>query len=67
MSHTLQKDYIMEDPREALRLELKVDPNAWVQRYLANRVRPGAEVLSVGCGPGVILAAVAVWVWAVLR
>jgi ubiquinone/menaquinone biosynthesis C-methylase UbiE len=59
MSHTLQKDYIMEDPREALRLELKVDPNAWVQRYLANRVRPGAEVLSVGCGPGVILAAVA--------
>lgn len=59
MSHTLQKDYIMEDPREALRLELKVDANAWVQKYLANRVCPGAEVLSVGCGPGVILAAVA--------
>src|ERR1700675_961198 len=49
----------MEDPREALRLELKVDPSAWVQKYLANRVRPGAEVLSVGCGPGVVLAAVA--------
>lgn len=48
-------DYIMEDPREAARLEAKVDPQAWVQKYLADRVRPGAEVLSVGCGPGVIL------------
>jgi ubiquinone/menaquinone biosynthesis C-methylase UbiE len=51
-------DYIMEDPREALRLELKVDPRAWVQKYLAHRVRSGAEVLSVGCGPGVILSAI---------
>lgn len=48
-------DYIMEDPREAARLEAKVDPNAWVRKYLAHRVRPGAQVLSVGCGPGVIL------------
>lgn len=48
-------DYIMEDPREASRLEAKVDPAAWVQKYLARRVRPGAEVLSVGCGPGVLL------------
>jgi len=48
----------MEDPREALRLELKVDPDAWVQKYLAHRVCPGAEILSVGCGPGVILRAV---------
>ena len=50
-------EYIMEDPREALRLELKVDPGAWVQKYLAHRVCPGANVLSVGCGPGVILRA----------
>jgi ubiquinone/menaquinone biosynthesis C-methylase UbiE len=48
-------DYIMDDPREAMRLELKVDPYAWVQKYVAGRVRAGAEVLSVGCGPGVIL------------
>ncbi len=52
-------DYIMEDPREAMRLEAKVDAHAWVQTYLAHRVRPGAEVLSVGCGPGVILREVA--------
>jgi SAM-dependent methyltransferase len=51
-------DYIMEDPREAVRLEAKVDPEAWVQKYIARRVHPGAEVLSVGCGPGVILNAV---------
>jgi ubiquinone/menaquinone biosynthesis C-methylase UbiE len=48
-------DYIMEDPREAMRLELKVDAHAWVHRYLANHAQAGAEVLSVGCGPGVIL------------
>jgi SAM-dependent methyltransferase len=48
----------MEDPREAARLEAKVDPEAWVQKYLAHRVHSGAEVLSVGCGPGVILDAV---------
>jgi len=47
----------MEDPREAIRLELKVDPEAWVQKYLAHHIRFGAELLSVGCGPGVILRA----------
>jgi ubiquinone/menaquinone biosynthesis C-methylase UbiE len=52
---TATADYIMEDPREAMRLELKVDPHAWVQKYLAHRIRLGAEVLSVGCGPGVII------------
>ena len=52
---TATADYIMEDPREAMRLALKVDAHAWVQRYLAHRVQAGAEVLSVGCGPGVIL------------
>lgn len=59
MSGATPIDYIMDDPREALRLEQKVDPVVWVQRYLAHRVCPGAEVLSVGCGPGVILRSVA--------
>jgi ubiquinone/menaquinone biosynthesis C-methylase UbiE len=52
---TATADYIMEDPREAMRLAQKVDAHAWVQRYVAHRLQPGAEVLSVGCGPGVIL------------
>lgn len=51
-------DYIMDDPREAARLEAKVDPEAWVQKYVARHITPGMEVLSVGCGPGVILGAV---------
>jgi ubiquinone/menaquinone biosynthesis C-methylase UbiE len=51
-------DYIMDDPREAARLEAKVDPEAWAQKYLAHHVARGMEVLSVGCGPGVILRAV---------
>lgn len=50
--------YIMEDPREAQRLESKVNPDVWVRKYLAHCVRPRSEVLSVGCGPGVILNAV---------
>jgi ubiquinone/menaquinone biosynthesis C-methylase UbiE len=58
MNKTATVDYIMEDPREAARLEAKVDPEPWVQKYLADRVRPGAQVLSVGCGPGAILNAV---------
>ena len=60
MKQAATVDYIMEDPREAARLEAKVDPEAWVGKYLAHCVRPGAEVLSVGCGPGVILNAVSV-------
>jgi ubiquinone/menaquinone biosynthesis C-methylase UbiE len=51
-------DYIMEDPREAARLEAKVDPEAWVRKFVAQHVRGGMEVLSVGCGPGVILGAI---------
>jgi ubiquinone/menaquinone biosynthesis C-methylase UbiE len=58
MNEIVPVSYIMEDPREAARLEAKVDPEAWVQKYLAHRLCPGAEVLSVGCGPGVILNAV---------
>ena len=30
--------YIMEHPREGLRLERKIDPDAWVKRYLGDVV-----------------------------
>jgi len=56
MTHTAYAvDYIMDDPREAMRLEMKVDPVAWVHKYVAARLAPGFEVLSVGCGPGLML------------
>jgi ubiquinone/menaquinone biosynthesis C-methylase UbiE len=58
MSSSPSTPYIMEDPREAIRLELKVDPQTWVDKYLVPHLTPGANVLSVGCGPGVILQAV---------
>src|SRR5438128_9854024 len=50
--------YIMEDPREGSRLEQKIDPYAWVKKYLAPHLFPGVEVLDAGCGPGTILRAV---------
>src|SRR6476620_7184007 len=51
-------NYFMEDPREASRLEQKVDPKAWMKKYLEPHLSPSAEVLCVGCGPGTILRAV---------
>jgi ubiquinone/menaquinone biosynthesis C-methylase UbiE len=51
-------NYFMEDPREASRLERKVDPKAWMKKYLEPHLFPGAEVLCVGCGPGTILRAI---------
>jgi SAM-dependent methyltransferase len=52
-------NYFMDDPREARRLADKVDAAQWVARYLRDRLPPGAVVLDVGCGPGVIAAEVA--------
>jgi len=58
MSKAAAIDYIMDDPREAGRLKAKVDPEAWAHKYMGGRIAPGMEVLSVGCGPGVMLGAV---------
>ncbi|MBI3245042.1 MAG: methyltransferase domain-containing protein [Deltaproteobacteria bacterium] len=52
--------YFMEDSREAERLAAKVAPESWVTTDLPaanlHRVR---DVLDVGCGPGVIVRALA--------
>jgi ubiquinone/menaquinone biosynthesis C-methylase UbiE len=50
--------YIMEDPREASRLERKVDPDSWVAKYMDRYLFPQADVLSVGCGPAIILRSI---------
>jgi SAM-dependent methyltransferase len=47
--------YIMEDPREAQRLLDKVDPHAWIARFLDPILPQVRRLLSVGCGPGVFL------------
>src|SRR2546422_10436898 len=59
MTQASPTTYIMEDPREASRLERKLDPDAWLEKYLEPHLIPGAEVLSVGCGPGAILRSIA--------
>jgi len=51
--------YFMEDPREGQRLADKVDPEAWVARFVEPLLQPTSAVLDVGCGPGVLAAAVA--------
>lgn len=51
--------YLMEDPREGQRLADKVDPEAWVARFVEPLLQPTSDVLDVGCGPGVLAAAVA--------
>lgn len=57
--NALSTTYIMDDPREGARLESKVDPEVWVEKYLRQHLAPEARLLSVGCGPGVILRAAA--------
>ena len=58
MRAPMSVDYFMEDPREADRLEQKVNPEAWVNKYLERYLHPEFEVLCVGCGPGNILRAI---------
>jgi SAM-dependent methyltransferase len=54
-----KRDYFMEDPREARRLEDKVDPSTWASQYVARYLRADSRVLDVGCGPGVLATEVA--------
>ena len=51
--------YFMEDAREAARLADKVDADGWVRNYLSALIPAHGRILDVGCGPGVIAAAVA--------
>ena len=55
----LKAKYFMEDVREKRRLVEKVDPQAWVSRYLAPRLGNAARILDVGCGPAALARAAA--------
>ena len=44
--------YLMENSEEALRLELKTDPEAVHIQANWCGVQPGMHVLDAGCGPG---------------
>ena len=49
--------YFMNDPREANRLALKVNPDDFIEKYLSSFVKDSSKVLDVGCGSGVITTA----------
>ncbi|MEZ5965282.1 MAG: class I SAM-dependent methyltransferase [Planctomycetota bacterium] len=57
MHRDAASSYLMHDPREAERLARKVDAQVWVQRWVADDVE--GLVVDVGCGSGVIPAAIA--------
>jgi ubiquinone/menaquinone biosynthesis C-methylase UbiE len=44
--------YLMENPEEAIRLDVKTDPDAVRKQALLLGIGPGARVLDVGCGSG---------------
>lgn len=44
--------YLMENLEEALRLEVKTDPEAVRRQALWCGLRPGLSILDAGCGPG---------------
>jgi len=45
-------EYIMEGPDEALRLDLKVDPEILKNQAIWAGIKPGMKVADLGCGPG---------------
>jgi ubiquinone/menaquinone biosynthesis C-methylase UbiE len=47
-------DYIMENPEENIRLEIKTDPEAVKKQALWCGLKPGMKVLDAGCGPGIV-------------
>lgn len=44
--------YLMEDPEEALRLDVKTDPDSVRKQASLCGIGPGARVLDAGCGSG---------------
>jgi len=49
---TRDNPYLMENPDEILRLEIKTDPESVRKQALWCGIKPGMRVLDVGCGSG---------------
>ncbi|MBN1625450.1 MAG: methyltransferase domain-containing protein [Deltaproteobacteria bacterium] len=47
-------DYLMENPEEEIRLEIKTDPRAVREEACWCGLKPGMRVMDAGCGPGMI-------------
>ncbi|MDB9822459.1 class I SAM-dependent methyltransferase [Deltaproteobacteria bacterium] len=46
--------YLMENPEEAIRLEIKTDPGEVKEQAYWCGLKPGMRVLDAGCGPGMV-------------
>ena len=52
--------YLMDDPREATRLDAKVNPEEFIDGFLKSLLTPGQQTIAdVGCGAGAIISALA--------
>lgn len=51
--------YLMENCDEAIRLEVKTDPNVVIDQAAWGGIKPGMRVLDIGCGAGVTTKALA--------
>ncbi|MFC1867971.1 class I SAM-dependent methyltransferase [Thermodesulfobacteriota bacterium] len=47
-------DYLMENPEEEVRLEIKTDPKAVREQATWCGLKPGMRLMDAGCGPGMI-------------
>jgi len=50
----MSSNYLMESYNENNRLAKKVNPEEFVQNYLAKRIQSSKRILDIGCGPAVI-------------
>lgn len=50
--------YIMDDPREAERLDSKINTTEWIDQHFNKISDAGNKILEVGCGPGALLDAI---------
>ncbi|MDJ1479317.1 methyltransferase domain-containing protein [Cytophagaceae bacterium YF14B1] len=52
--------YLMDDPREAKRLDAKVNPDEFISTFLSPVLTEGAQTIAdLGCGAGAIISALA--------
>ena len=56
-----QSKYFMDDPREAGRLDAKVNTDEFIENFLTNRISEDtkAHIVDIGCGAGAIASAIA--------
>lgn len=60
-SDTSRSKYFMDDPREAGRLDAKVNVDEFIESFLLEYIKPDASqrIADIGCGAGAIASAVA--------